>query len=238
VRADRSVVGVMARAPSAAGKTRLAPHLPPERLTSLRAALLADTLDLVARARERPGSNLDAVVFFTPSDAHVEIAAMAGEGVPLVAQSEGDLGQRMRSALEHLIDERGYGAAMLVGSDVPLLSIHCLEAARDTLRREGGLVLGPADDGGYYLVGMTRVEAGLFEQIAWGSASVLTDTLRAAERLAIEARLVPSAGDIDTIEDLRRLEHDLASAAPDVARHVRSWFRDRSGTSCPPSGGL
>ena len=96
--------------------------------------------------------------------------------------------------------------------------------ARDTLQASGGLVLGPADDGGYYLIGMTEVHDGLFEQIEWGTDSVLTDTLRAAERLGIEARLIGSTYDIDTIDDLRRLERDLASMATAVAPQVRRWF--------------
>jgi glycosyltransferase A (GT-A) superfamily protein (DUF2064 family) len=98
-------------------------------------------------------------------------------------------------------------------------------SSRDTLQASGGVVLGPADDGGYYLIGMTKVDGGLFERIEWGTGSVLADTLRAAERLSIEARLIGRTYDIDTIEDLRRLERDLASAASEVAPHVRRWFR-------------
>ena len=81
-------------------------------------------------------------------------------------------------------------------------------------------MLGPADDGGYYLIGMTRPHAALFDGIAWGSESVLTDTLRTAERIGVEARLVRSAYDVDTFDDLLRLERDLAWAPADL---------------CPPS---
>jgi glycosyltransferase A (GT-A) superfamily protein (DUF2064 family) len=73
---------------------------------------------------------------------------------------------------------------------------------------------------------MTKVEGGLLDQIEWGTGSVLTDTLRAAERLSIDARLIASTYDIDTIEDLRRLERDLATAASEVAPHVRRWFNE------------
>jgi glycosyltransferase A (GT-A) superfamily protein (DUF2064 family) len=134
----------------------------------------------------------------------------------------------MRSALEELLGPRGYGAAMLVGADIPLLSAQHVCDARDTLQASGGVVLGPADDGGYYLIGMTQVDGGLFERIEWGTDTVLTDTLHAAERLSIEARLIASTYDIDTIEDLRRLERDLASASSEVAPHVRRWFGQTS----------
>ena len=216
-------IGVMARAPSAAGKTRLAPHLSAARLAALRAALLADTLDVVSRAAL---TGIDVVIFFTPADGEPEIAALNRDAFPRVCQNSGNLGQRMRSALEQLIGQRGYGTALLVGADIPFLSAAAIAAARETLRANGGVVLGPADDGGYYLIGMTNVHAALFEQIEWGTATVLTDTLRSAERQGIEVRLIGRAYDIDTIDDLQRLERDLASAPPETAPHVRAWFSE------------
>jgi rSAM/selenodomain-associated transferase 1 len=214
----------MARAPSAPGKTRLAPHLSAARLAALRAALLADTLDVVARASRVTG--IDVVIFFTPADGGPEIATLNRDVFPCVCQSAGDLGQRMRSALEHLIGHCGYRAALLVGADIPLLSAASIAEARETLQANGGVVFGPADDGGYYLIGMMNVHAALFEAIEWSTATVLTDSLRSADRLGIEARLIGSAYDVDTIDDLRRLERDLASASPEIAPHVRAWFSD------------
>jgi rSAM/selenodomain-associated transferase 1 len=211
----------MARAPSAVGKTRLAPHFSAARLAALRSALLADTLDVVARAARLAAS--DAVIFFTPADGEIEIEALTN-AFPRVCQSEGDLGERMRSALEHLIGRGGYGAALLVGADIPFLSATHIVEAREMLQAHGGVVLGPADDGGYYLIGMTKLHGALFEQIEWSTATVLTDTLRSADRLGIEARLIGSTYDVDTIDDLRRLEGDLASATPETAPHVRAWF--------------
>ena len=214
----RTAFGVMARAPSSSGKTRLAPHLSPSRLTALRAALLTDMLRVVE-------SLSDVTIFFTPGEAEPEIAALCARTMPRVRQSGGDLGARMLAALQYLLEIRQYDAALLVGSDIPLLSADHLTEAADTLAASRGVVLGPADDGGYYLIGMTQVHAGLFEQIGWGTESVLTDTLRAAERCGVEARVVGSAYDIDTIDDLRHLEHDLASASAGVCPGVRRWFR-------------
>jgi glycosyltransferase A (GT-A) superfamily protein (DUF2064 family) len=158
-------VGVMARAPSSAGKTRLAPHVSPARLTALRAAMLADTLDALA-----PLANV--TIFFTPDECLAEMTAIDGSR-PLVPQGSGDLG--------------------------------------------------------YYLVGMTRVRPELFEGIAWGSASVLSDTLSAADRIGADAHLVRGAYDVDTIDDLRRLERDLAAAPAHVGAHVRRWLRAGQG---------
>jgi rSAM/selenodomain-associated transferase 1 len=214
-------IGVMARAPSAEGKTRLAPHLSAMRLAALRAALLADTLQMAAGL-----TDVDVVVFVTPAIAMSEVAALMVRSFPCAPQSDGDLGERMRAAFDDLIGKRGYGAAMLVGADVPFLSAAHVIDARDTLHASGGVVLGPADDGGSYLVGMTEMHTGLFDRIEWGSASVLTDTLRAADRLGVEARIIGGTYDVDTIDDLRRLEHDLATASHDVAPNVRRWFRE------------
>lgn len=214
----RTAIGVMTRAPSSAGKTRLAPHLSASRLTALRAALLADTLRVLE-------SLPDVTMFFTPDEAEPDIAALCSATTDRVPQGTGDLGVRMRSALQHLLETRQYDAALIVGSDIPLLSVDHLAEATATLQASGGVVLGPADDGGYYLIGMTQLYAALFEQIAWGTERVLTDTLRAAERSGVETRLVRSAYDVDTIDDLRRLEHDLASAPAGTCPDVRRWFR-------------
>lgn len=215
----------MARAPSAAGKTRLAGELSPSRLVTLRAALLADTLDVVGRACD--ALCMDPVIFYTPGDAEAEVSALSHRAFATVRQSEGDLGERMRLALSHLLGDGRCESAILVGTDIPLLSASHLADARDLLHASGGVVLGPADDGGYFLIGMTKVHAELFEGVEWGTSSVLTDTLRTAERLGVEARLIGSCYDIDTAGDLRRLEGDLASGQADVAPHVRAWFSAR-----------
>ncbi len=212
-------VGVMARAPSSGGKTRLTPHLSEDRLRSLRGALLADTVETIAAVRD-----IDAVLFFTPVEGAREIGDFAS-ALPCVAQTGDDLGERMRAALEHLLQVRGCEAAILVGTDMPWLTAAHFAEARDTLNAFHGVVLGPADDGGYYLIAMQTVQAALFQGIAWGTASALTDTLRAADLAGVEARLIRAGYDVDTIEDLRRLEDDLRSAPPELAPHVRAWFR-------------
>jgi rSAM/selenodomain-associated transferase 1 len=225
-----TAVGVMTRAPSSGGKTRLAPHLSPSRLVGLRRAMLADTLAAISRLP-------NVTVFFTPDDAEAEIAAV-GDAVARTAwsavadtraclpQGVGDLGARMLRAIRRLLEGERCDAAVLVGSDIPLLTAdHVLEAA-DTLRASGGVVLGPADDGGYYLIGMTRAHADLFENVEWGTEIVLTDTLRAAERIGVEARLVRSAYDVDTIGDLQRVERDLAVAPAAMCPELRRWLSE------------
>ena len=207
----------MARAPSSEGKSRLATHFPPDRLHALKVALLANTL----RALE---TLPDVFIFFTPDDAERELALLSGPALPRVRQSEGDLGTRMLAAIRHLLETLKYEAALLVGSDIPWLTADHVREAMATLHATRGIVLGPADDGGYYLIGMTRAVDGLFEDIAWGTRNVLTDTLRAAERLGVDARVIRSAYDVDTIADVQRFERDLAVASADACPHLRRWL--------------
>lgn len=207
----------MSRAPSAEGKSRLASHFSPERLHALRVALLADTLRNLETLS-------DVCIFFTPDTAADELARWGDATLARLPQGPGDLGTRMCSAVRHLLEVRGYDAAVLVGTDIPWLTADRVREAVGSLAAWGGVVLGPADDGGYYLIGMTRTHEGLFEQIAWGTGSVLSDTLRAAERCGVDARLIESAYDVDTIDDVRRLERDLAVAPADACAHLRRWF--------------
>jgi uncharacterized protein len=221
-------VGVMARAPSSRGKTRLAPHLSEDRLCGLRRALLADALTVANKTRplpQPPSPLREVIVFVEPGDASAEVEALSVAPLACVPQIEGDLGSRMRAAFTHLLRTLTCDGAILIGSDIPLLTADHLDEARETLETTGGVVLGPADDGGYYLIGMRTVHTELFEGVAWGTSSVLTDTLRLADRAGIEARLIRAAYDVDTIEDLRRLERDLSAASPELAPHVREWFR-------------
>jgi hypothetical protein len=209
----------MARAPSAEGKSRLATHFSADRLHALKVALLADTL----RALE---TLPDVFIFFTPDDAEQELALLGDLALPRVPQGDGDLGARMLAAMRHLLETLKYDAALLVGSDIPWLTADHAREAIAVLKTRGGVVLGPADDGGYYLIGMTRPIDGLFKDIAWGTSSVLTDTLRGAERLGVDARLIRSGYDVDTMADLRRSERDLAQAPADACPHLRRWLTE------------
>ena len=99
--------------------------------------------------------------------------------IPLIAQGRGDLGQRMSRAFDQ-------GVRILVGTDIPMMTADYVDGGVDALRC-ADLVLGPTADGGYCLIGMNSPHPELFDGIAWGTASVLTATLRAAKESAGEA---------------------------------------------------
>jgi rSAM/selenodomain-associated transferase 1 len=117
-------------------------------------------------------------------------------GLTVVDQGEGDLGARMLRALAP-------GPAMIVGSDIPdLAPEHLVEAARLLGRHE--VVLGPAHDGGYWLIGMREPLPRLFEEVEWGREGVLARTLANAAKLGIEPVLAATLHDLDRPEDLVR----------------------------------
>ena len=205
-------VAVLARAPSSGGKTRLTEGLDDARARALRSALLSDTLHAVASV------DAPCTVFVTPPEAVAEVEALAGPGTAVVPQGEGDLGRRMHAAIEHLFAS-GAGQVVLVGSDLPSLPPSRLVDAFDGLAAGHDLILGPAEDGGYYLIGLARPQPWLFEGIGWGGSDVFRRTLDAAARVGTRPLLIDPWYDVDTQPDLRQV---IESAAPAV--RTRAWF--------------
>ena len=224
--AQRDVVAVLTRAPSAGGKSRLFAELgvPPD--SSLLAALLLDTLDAVS---VRPPSrehceDMIRVVAVEPPSACEEVRAMVPSDVLVIPQPDGTLGDRMAGVMRVALDA-GARAVALIGSDVPAVSAAVLARAfallRDDPRR---VVLGPALDGGYYLIAASQVPD-LFRDIEWSSARVLEQTRDAAFRAGLDVELVDTSRDIDTLPDLIAWIAGVESS-PDAWRsRTRAWAR-------------
>lgn len=175
-------------------KTRLIPAIGAERAAELHRRLTEHTLG-AARA-----SGLPIEVRITGAPA-LAFARWLGEDVRLVDQGEGDLGQRMRAAT-------GTGPVLFIGSDLPdLQADHLREAARLLQTQE--VVLGPAEDGGYWALGLAGKADFLFDAMPWGTDRVLDLTLaRLADKGMVPA-LLPMLADCDRPEDLARWPHLL-----------------------------
>jgi len=202
-----AVVAILTRAPSRGGKSRLFAALdrPPD--PALLSALLLDTLDGV----NHPGASR--VVVVEPADARDEMRAVLPHDVRVMAQADGPLGERMRAAMQALFDE-GASIVVLVGSDLPDIAPQTIDQAISRLRDDpAALVLGPARDGGYYLIAATRVPD-VFDGIDWGSSGVLEQTRAAAAKHGIPVHLLESLSDIDRVEDLRSVR----------AQRTREWW--------------
>ena len=213
------VVGVMTRAPSAPGKTRLVGALPAARAVSLRGALLNDTLLSVSQVR-----GIREAVVYTPTTAARELGRVVCRPLPMISQRGDTLGERMHGALVNLLALARRGA-IVIGSDLPTLPPRYLQQAVATLASSrDAVVLGPALDGGYYLVGVNRPHRALFANLAWGSSSVLRRTLERAHRLNLPVSLLPEWYDVDSPADLRRALAERPTKTLGLAPHTRAWW--------------
>ncbi len=119
-------------------------------------------------------------------------------------QHGADLGQRMAFAFHHLFS-LGYGEVVIIGSDCPALTSEIIQNAFTALH-PGGVVLGPSADGGYYLLGLTRMHNRLFEKIDWSTEKVFSQTLERCREAGLPVHLLPVLSDIDDEEGWRRYE--------------------------------
>jgi rSAM/selenodomain-associated transferase 1 len=193
------VLGVFAKWPSAGRvKTRLAAATTPEWAVEVAAAFLADTLDRVAPL------NMQRVVVFTPDDSQQAFAELAGERFTLTTQGPGNLGER----LARFFATHDGCPTIAIGSDSPTLPVGLIEEAFRLLK-EADVVLGPATDGGYYLVGSGRFVPSLFEGIDWSSCRVLAQTVQQLGKASLA--LLPPWYDVDGLDDWHMLAGHVAA---------------------------
>jgi rSAM/selenodomain-associated transferase 1 len=209
--ADAAVVAILTRAPARGGKSRLFAELSMTPDPGLLTALLLDTLDGI----RVPG--VTRVVAVEPPDACDEVRALIPEAVTVVPQHTGTLGDRMRTVMTELFG-RGARIVVLVGSDIPDIDPDAVARAVALLNdAPDAIVVGPASDGGYYLIGAAGTVPPVFDSISWGTPDVMPETLRLAEKHRRRVILVNSGFDVDTVMDLRRVR----------AARTRAWVRDR-----------
>ena len=221
-RSIREALVVMARVPSdTRGKSRLTCDLGGDHV-ELRRALLQDTLDAVQGV-----ADADVFIAVEPTDGIAEMRGLVGDGVRLFPQQGDTLGDRMRNAFGRVF-AAGYSAVVMIGSDLPSLPTSHLAQAFQHLRDgPDALVIGPATDGGYYLIGLRRLCPELFTSIAWSTADVLTTTTRIAQRCGLTVSLVSPWHDVDTVDDLRRVLRD-----PHGAIRTRAWVTAHTDVAC------
>ena len=213
-------LAVMARAPEPGQvKTRLVPPLSYESAAELYRCLL---LDKLLQVSQLPG--IDPYLAYTPIEARQSMLELLPKAVTLIPQAGSDLGDRLHR-LSAILLERGHPAAILIDSDSPTLPTpYLLDAIARLQSGTTDLVLGPAEDGGYYLIGLKRPCRALFDDIPWSGPEVLTETLHRATTQRLQVATLPSWFDVDTPEDLTRLRHDLATTDTSVAPYTRRFL--------------
>jgi rSAM/selenodomain-associated transferase 1 len=218
-------IAVMAKAPEPGlVKTRLVPPLTYGEAAELYRCLLLDKFHQVEQLAE-----VEPYLAYTPAEARPLMRALAPPRFTLISQTGGDLGDRLHGLSGGLL-ERGHPGVIIVDSDTPTLPTPYLLEAIERLQAKGtDLVIGPAEDGGYYLIGLKRPSRVLFDGIAWSGPTVLTDTLRRAATQRLQVVHLPPWFDVDTAADLARLQHDLKDNGDGHARHTRTFFFGRRG---------
>jgi uncharacterized protein len=198
----RAVVIVFARAPLAGGvKTRLAASVGAMAAARLQGRLVREALAGARMARCGP-------VELHVTRRHAWFRSLR---VPIRLQHGADLGERMHRALRVAL--RTHACAILIGADAPALAPADIAQATRWLRGGTQIVLAPAEDGGYALIGARRVTPGVFSAVDWGSAEVLAQTLRNIGRERLRAKLLRTVWDVDRREDLERLRSRRFSLA-------------------------
>lgn len=208
-------VVVMAKAPRPGlAKTRLAPLLGPDGAAALQAALLTHTAALAAAV-------LPTFVAVDPPGTAAEVTPLLPAGVPVFGQTGGDLGARMAAAVAHVAARAG-GPVLVVGTDVPTLPAATLRTAADLLANGVDAVLGPALDGGYYLIGLPAPDPAAFaiDPSLWGGDQVLGATLTALAGAGRTPVLLEPLPDLDSPADARALLAAPGLPAP-IARLLR-----------------
>ena len=184
-------------------KTRLAAGSSAAWAAEVAAAFLHDLVDRLSPLTARR------VLAFSPPEAEPFFAELVRGQFLLTPQGEGDLGRRMASFFAGQLG-RGAGPVVLVGTDSPTLPLAFIEQAFVELRR-AELVLGPATDGGYYLIGCARRLPPVFDGIAWGGPRVLADTVARLAAAPTSLALLPPWYDVDTMDDWWVLRGHLAA---------------------------
>ncbi len=229
-------VAIVCKTPVAGkSKTRLSPPLRPDECAAISRCFIRDlsaTIQSVADEGDAVGCAV-----YTPAGSEAELRQLLPRAFLLTPQVEGDFGARLLKGASDLLKE-GFAGAILVNSDSPTLPRTILRQAVDGVRQGDNVVLSPAADGGYTLIGLSRPHARLFEGVPWSTPEVYQHTLERARAIGLPVVAVPGWYDVDDASSFRMLENELAGqrpafAAPELtgaeAPATRQFMRERSG---------
>jgi rSAM/selenodomain-associated transferase 1 len=204
-----AAIGIVCKAPQAGlSKTRLAKAVGAAAASELSACFLRDVAEAIAAVPEALGRRGYGV--YAPAGAESIMRQLLPANFGLLLQAGDDLGHVLIGATRALLDA-GHDCMLLVNGDSPTLPPRFLTQAIEALRAPGDrMVLGPASDGGYYLIGLKQPHQELFRRIAWGTETVARSTSERAAEISLATTLLPEWYDVDDIETLRWLQEELA----------------------------
>lgn len=218
----RALIVVAKRPQAGQTKTRLCPPLSLQEAAELYACFMADTLALMRRV-----DSVEPIIAYAPRSAEAYFRELVTPDFQLLPQVGKSLGQRLNQVLNRCLS-MGYHQVAVMNSDSPTIPPGYLRQAFTLLDRESvDVVLGPTDDGGYYLIGLKRPCPMLFD-VTMSTPTVLQETLDLARAEGLRAECLQVWYDVDTVHDLQRLEAELAGLPEHVAAATRrflKWWR-------------
>jgi rSAM/selenodomain-associated transferase 1 len=191
---EKCILGIFAKQPiRGQAKTRLAHATSTEWAERVASAFLGDTLD---RFSTVPAN---CVVVYAPASGGDYFSATAQQRYETMPQCDGDLGQRL-GAFFRDARSRGFQCVVAIGTDSPTLPVAYVEQAIQLLPTHD-FVIGPASDGGYYLIGTSCDECSIFDEIPWSTSRVLESTIARIRDASTTVALLPPWYDVDTVDD-------------------------------------
>ena len=239
-----AAISIVCKTPrSGASKTRLHPLLGPEDAAALSACFIRDVAAAVEAVPEAIGRRGYAV--YAPAGSEAALRPLLPADWGLVERQDADLGAVLSSAIAGFLAD-GHDCALVINADSPTLSSLLVAEAVATLRAPGDrVVLGPAADGGYYLVGLKHPHARLFQEVRWSTPEVLSTTLDRAAEIGLPVALLPVWYDVDDAETLALLEAEVAGRplpfaasgpAGGPAVHTRAFLAQRGAAASARAG--
>ncbi len=220
-------LAVMTKAPQAGQvKTRLVPPLTPDDAAELSKCFLRDTADGISSVTT--DNEARGIAVYTPIGTESTYDDIVPGDFSLLPQRGVDFGERLCFAAEDLF-KCGFDSVCLIDSDSPTVPAKNFSKAIELLKTHSDcVVLGPSDDGGYYLIGVKKPYRELFEQIDWSTERVFNQTIRRAREIGLEVKLLPAGYDVDDSASLRRLCNEVLcdNVRTDVAPHTRNFVRE------------
>lgn len=213
-------------------KTRLTPPLTPAEAAGLNICFLKDTAAAIQAAGAK--SRARGVGVYTPAGGERAYEGLLPNDFVLLPQRGDGFGERLTLAMQDLL-ACGFEAACLIDSDSPTVPAASYRRAAELLSEPVAhrVVIGPSDDGGYYLIGMRQNHRVVFEDIDWSTDRVLQQTIDRARSAKLDVQLLPQGYDVDDAQTLRRLCDELlgndATPAAPATRHFLAKIVEREG---------
>lgn len=224
----REALVLMAKAPiEGEVKTRLIGALTAEQAKQLYVAFLSDTFATMESVEEER-DDLRLALCYTPEGSEEAFDDVEREGCLMIAQRGNDLGERLTNCFADVF-EQGFDSVIVIGGDSPTLPDEMVIEAFDSMETENDVVVVPAEDNGYCLIGLRKLRAEMFQNIPWSTGGVMAATEAQAKAAGLSFIVGPTWYDVDAPEELERLKQEL-NDIKGIAKFTRRFLKELAKT--------